>query len=263
MRLDQQAPVKRIITTIIALFVLASATAAGATSGYITIDFDVDPETGQAAVDAVNASMEGTGATITAGRVTPDWPTTDGSVFTALTEPPADDVRIDFDYNVDAVSVYVGAVPLNTSSAAYDAAGNLVAYDSFIGSGTIELAAGCIRSVVVEHAGAAFLLNDLVFHPMHDDSGCDDDSDGVLNGDDVCADTAAGVVDSAPDLKHNRYGTDESGVFMSGSDVDSGLTLSDTAGCSASQIIDAAGLGNGHVKFGLSRGALLDWVAAN
>jgi len=39
-------------------------------------------------------------------------------------------------------------------------------------------------------------------------------------------------------------------------------TMADTAGCSCAQIIEAKGLGNGHVKHGCSIGAMDQWVAA-
>ena len=58
-------------------------------------------------------------------------------------------------------------------------------------------------------------------------------------------------------VKKNRYAADASGVFG-----DSGYTLADTAGCSGGQIIDRAALGKGHTKFGITRGALEDWIAA-
>lgn len=89
----------------------------------------------------------------------------------------------------------------------------------------------------------------------------DTDGDGVDDDVDLCPHTD--LDEPAPDrLKHNRYWTDASGDFIDGRGSSSGLTISDTAGCSASQIIDAAGLGNGHSRFGLSGSALRDWVAA-
>ena len=83
----------------------------------------------------------------------------------------------------------------------------------------------------------------------------DSDGDGVNDDVDVCSET------ELPDtvtrtVKKNRYIADATGVFG-----DSGYTVADTGGCSAAQIIAEAGLGNGHVKFGLSKGALKDWVA--
>ena len=75
-------------------------------------------------------------------------------------------------------------------------------------------------------------------------------NDGV----DVCSETV--LPDTATRaVKKNRYIADAVGVFG-----DSGHTVADTGGCSAAQIIAGAGLGNGHVKFGLSKGALEEWV---
>jgi hypothetical protein len=38
-------------------------------------------------------------------------------------------------------------------------------------------------------------------------------------------------------------------------------SVEDTAGCSCTQIIEAQGLGAGHVKFGCSISAMDDWVS--
>jgi len=45
-------------------------------------------------------------------------------------------------------------------------------------------------------------------------------------------------------------------------DADSGYRTADTGGCSAAQIIDAAGLGTGHQRFGIMQSALIDWIAS-
>lgn len=71
----------------------------------------------------------------------------------------------------------------------------------------------------------------------------DADDDGVPDADDLCPGTTD---DSAPDgLKPNRNWLDATATF----------------GCSPTQIIDDAGLGRGHSKFGISTGALADWIA--
>lgn len=83
----------------------------------------------------------------------------------------------------------------------------------------------------------------------------DDDGDLVLDSDDLCPTTDL-VGDVAPSsLKRNRSWSDADGRFG-----DSGWTIVDTGGCSASQIIDASGLGRGHQRFGLSRGVLSAWI---
>lgn len=84
----------------------------------------------------------------------------------------------------------------------------------------------------------------------------DADQDGVPDSEDLCEDTdLAG--DSAPGgLKTNRLWTDGDGNWVFGDDTSSGYTIADTGGCSASQLIAAGGLGNGHLRFGVSLSAL-------
>jgi hypothetical protein len=38
--------------------------------------------------------------------------------------------------------------------------------------------------------------------------------------------------------------------------------VADTGGCSGSQIIEAADLGSGHERFGITMSVLLDWMAS-
>ncbi len=88
----------------------------------------------------------------------------------------------------------------------------------------------------------------------------DTDGDGVDDPDDLCP----GTVDDAPTrhLKRNRFGASISeGGLVDGSG-NLGFTFSQTGGCSGQQIIEAVGLGLGHEKFGLSTGAVDDWVAS-
>ena len=112
-------------------------------------------------------------------------------------------------------------------------------------------------TIGIGSANAADCLADFDGDGIPDVVDPDDDNDGVDDAADRCAETdLAG--DTAPDrLKKNRFWSDASGAF-----VGSGLTVADTGGCSASQIIDAAGLGNGHQSFGISRSALNDWIAS-
>jgi hypothetical protein len=64
-------------------------------------------------------------------------------------------------------------------------------------------------------------------------------------------------------VKHqkNRLWSDDSGSFLFGDGSDSGITVADTGGCSASQVIDAAGVGKGHAKFGISKSAMAAYLA--
>jgi len=90
----------------------------------------------------------------------------------------------------------------------------------------------------------------------------DADLDGVLDADDACADT---VLPDEPTngLKGSRFAAQADGSFDSGNDkFDELYTVADTAGCSASQIIELRGLGDGHVKHGLSKGELEAFIAS-
>lgn len=126
----------------------------------------------------------------------------------------------------------------------------------------------------------------------------DADGDGVSDASDVCADTTftAGPADlelkgdSAKDKakgkaeaeaeaepndhpakpKHNQnrgelkpnhsWSSSEAGFVDATGAVR--YTLDETGGCSAEQIIAAAGLGKGHMKHGISAGAMRKWIAS-
>ncbi|MCD2443083.1 hypothetical protein LQ757_12440 [Agromyces sp. SYSU K20354] len=97
---------------------------------------------------------------------------------------------------------------------------------------------------------------DLAFRVVIDTS--DEDGDKVADAADQCAGTTFG---DAPDLRPNRLWSTSVAGFADRDGVIR-YTLADTAGCSAEQIIAAAGLGKGHGAHGISVGALRDWVAA-
>lgn len=88
----------------------------------------------------------------------------------------------------------------------------------------------------------------------------DADDDGVVDADDVCPDTDLDE-SPPPTWKKNRFWANASGEFVDAQGSSSGYDMVDTAGCSASQIIEAQGLGSGHRRHGLSRSALDAWVA--
>ena len=116
----------------------------------------------------------------------------------------------------------------------------------------------------------------------------DADGDGVSDASDMCADTTftAGPADltpkgdsanakaksngkSAKPKRNQNQGTLKPNHSWSTGDagfVDRtgaiGYTLEETGGCSAEQIIAAAGLGKGHLKHGISVGAMKKWVAS-
>ncbi len=87
----------------------------------------------------------------------------------------------------------------------------------------------------------------------------DVDDDGVPDGLDRCPDTTPDTIDSN-DLKQRHYAWYGGDTFTSGGDNDPTFTLHDAGGCSGEQIIDALGMGKGHMKFGLSLGAMRTWV---
>jgi uncharacterized repeat protein (TIGR01451 family) len=93
----------------------------------------------------------------------------------------------------------------------------------------------------------------------------DEDDDGVLDGDDLCPSTS--IPEAVPTVKltRNRYAlTDGDYLFdtnpPNGNGPGATFTTTDTAGCSCEQIIVEMGLGQGHIKFGCSLGAMRDWV---
>ncbi|MFF2494874.1 FG-GAP repeat protein [Agromyces sp. NPDC058064] len=90
----------------------------------------------------------------------------------------------------------------------------------------------------------------------------DADGDGVADSHDVCAGTE--LSQAAPaGLKKNRYWSTATGAFVDANGRLAPYTVADTAGCSASQVIAVAGLGNGHTRFGITLSALEAWVAAH
>jgi enterochelin esterase-like enzyme len=87
----------------------------------------------------------------------------------------------------------------------------------------------------------------------------DADKDGVRDASDVCDDT------SLPDtpthgLKPNHYAATPNGFVDSNGSV--AYSLLEAGGCSGSQIVESAGLGNGHLKHGIPRGVLQRWIAS-
>lgn len=87
----------------------------------------------------------------------------------------------------------------------------------------------------------------------------DSDNDGVGDDVDLCPAT---VLPDAPTrgLKTNRYAASIDGFASTDGVIV--YALSDTGGCSGTQIIAEAGLGKGHTKYGISGGALEDWITS-
>ncbi|MCG6963189.1 MAG: lamin tail domain-containing protein [Acidobacteria bacterium] len=95
----------------------------------------------------------------------------------------------------------------------------------------------------------------------------DTDFDGVPNGTDLCPNTV--IPESVPtrELGTNRWAlVDDDGIFDTnppggnGGGLDRAFSIQDTAGCSCEQIIEELHLGQGHVKFGCSTGAMETWI---
>jgi hypothetical protein len=85
----------------------------------------------------------------------------------------------------------------------------------------------------------------------------DEDSDGVVDANDLCPGT---VVDAFSDLKANRYSYDGT-ALVSEFEHNPPYTMAQTGGCSAAQIMTAMEVG-GPDRFGLSRPKLEAWVAS-
>jgi hypothetical protein len=89
----------------------------------------------------------------------------------------------------------------------------------------------------------------------------DIDGDGVLDEADICPDTDLDADVAPADLKKNRVWSTPQGDFAFGDGSDAGLSVGDTDGCSASQIIALLGLGGGHERFGISQSVIADLLA--
>lgn len=87
----------------------------------------------------------------------------------------------------------------------------------------------------------------------------DADKDGVPDRLDLCADTVLPDMPSGT-LNPNHYAATADGFVDRNGDVQ--YSLLEAGGCSGSQIVESAGLGNGHLKNGLSKGALQSWIAS-
>jgi len=98
------------------------------------------------------------------------------------------------------------------------------------------------------------------------DAEDDADYDGLCADVDACPGTT--LPDDVPTVRlgTNRFAdVDGDGLFdttpSNGKGPQRVYTIADTGGCSCAQIIDALGLGEGHVKHGCSIGAMDNWVS--
>jgi hypothetical protein len=94
----------------------------------------------------------------------------------------------------------------------------------------------------------------------------DSDDDGIPDDADLCPDTQVPEGIPTIELKPNRWAlVDDDHSFDTaakgkGTGPRKSYTLTDTAGCSGEQIIGRLELGLGHSKFGVSSGAMDEWV---
>ena len=88
------------------------------------------------------------------------------------------------------------------------------------------------------------------------------DGDSVSDTFDLCPGTLLPEA-VPPQLKKNRYYADATGNFIDANGTSAGITVVDTFGCSGSQIVAATGAGAAHLRFGVTRSLLLDWIAAH
>jgi hypothetical protein len=99
---------------------------------------------------------------------------------------------------------------------------------------------------------------------MGDACDSDDDGDGIGDGADICPSTV--IPESVPTvlLKDNRYALtgqrNSDTVLTFDSQNKEIFDTQDTGGCSCEQIIDALGLGKGHVLYGCSKSAMKMWI---
>ena len=93
----------------------------------------------------------------------------------------------------------------------------------------------------------------------------DEDRDGVGDDVDVCPATVLPERAGAHGLGVNRFADiDGDGIFETkppkGKGPKRSYDIFDTAGCSCEQIVEEAGLGNGHIRFGCSIGVMDTWI---
>ena len=82
---------------------------------------------------------------------------------------------------------------------------------------------------------------------------------------DFCPDTVIPEAAPTKQLRTNRFAlVDDDRLFdtkdPNGVGPKASFDIFDTAGCSCEQIVVEQGLGNGHLKFGCSLGAMKNWV---
>lgn len=91
----------------------------------------------------------------------------------------------------------------------------------------------------------------------------DDDNDGVDDNVDACPDTSEQAPTSNRGLNKNRWALLNGNNFIQAPPQAGSVfsfTTADTRGCSCSQIVEVAGIGNNHLKRGCSTSVMLNWI---
>jgi hypothetical protein len=108
--------------------------------------------------------------------------------------------------------------------------------------------------------------DDYVIDNIHYQTGVpDEDHDGIADAEDVCPGTVIPEGVPTAQLGVNRYALiDHDAVFDTrpppGKKPGQVFTLTDTAGCSCEQIIQALHLDDGQTKYGCSGGTMNTWI---
>jgi hypothetical protein len=211
---------------------------------------------------AIPAAASGQPTTLSSGCAelnNPAYDAVGNSVSLALTSQTyfeGEDVTVDFEVDIDGTGLGSGEVA--ELSLAVGGQFNNPLYQIIRPEGDVSLSHVFTGA---EDGIAWFLLSREVGRVTVECVGAlDSDGDGVPDVSDVCPAT---VLPDTPtdDLKRNRFAANSDGVFVDARGALSGYTLADTGGCSATQIIAEAGLGDGHTRFGITRSALEAWIA--
>lgn len=95
--------------------------------------------------------------------------------------------------------------------------------------------------------------------PDPDPAPTDSDGDGVADATDRCAGTV--MPEPAPSQwREQRYILHADGTFLDPTGRSAKISVTDTKGCSAHQIIEESGMWSGHLRYGISLGSLRAWT---
>ncbi|MEQ9104801.1 MAG: T9SS type A sorting domain-containing protein [Rhodothermales bacterium] len=99
--------------------------------------------------------------------------------------------------------------------------------------------------------------------PNDPTESADTDGDSVGDNGDLCAVTVYDTMELNPNQWALREGSTNfiQGVNRKGKSSGGSYSITETGGCSCSDIVEAAGLGQGHLKKGCSNSVMADWAA--